>query len=430
MTTRRRPRRDEALPTMPYLVPYVGRPVAPVKKTSVYLPEGLKARLAAVALRSGRSEAQLVRLAVERLVDSEPPQGSVGRAEDPVVRRHRRAAALVGLGMGPGDPGLVTARTVVELRAADRVLAPSTDLASVGRAEIIVREVAPDVVVERVGFVMELGGGARSKALAAAAERVVSALDAGERVAFVTLGDPNVYSTFSSLADEVRARRPDVPIETVPGIMAFQDLAARAGTVLVDGDERLVLVPARAGSDPTVLAAAVADPSAALVVYKGGGRLPEVARLLADAGRLDGAVLGELLGLPGGRVAAVADVAGQPATYLATVVVPPVRTGSAAARLERPNEREGAARQRRTREAALKPAGAGRRGATGTSRSEQAGTNGPDRSRDDAAAPAPAAAPGTESAGGAGGARPQRPGAGGHEAAAPAPRPRRRRAAS
>ncbi len=315
---------------MPYVVPYA-HGCDPVKKTSVYLPEGLKARLTAVALRSGRSEAQLVRLAVERLVDAEPAPGPVVRTEDPVVRRHRREPTLVGLGMGPGDPGLVTARTVAELRAADRVLAPSTDLASVGRAEIIVREVAPDVAVERIGFVMELDGGARSSALARAAERVVIALDAGERVAFVTLGDPNVYSTFSSLAEEVRARRPGVPIETVPGIMAFQDLAARAGTVLVDGDERLVLVPARAGSDPAVLAAAAADPSAAVVVYKGGGRLPELARLLAEAGRLDGAVLGELLGLPGGRMAPVREVADRPASYLATVVVPPVRPPRSAA---------------------------------------------------------------------------------------------------
>ena len=311
---------------VPYVVPYaVAAPGRAVKKTSVYLPDGLKARLAAVARRSGRSEAQLIRLAVERLVDAEPSLGPLARTEDPVLRRHRQPPALVGLGMGPGDPGLVTARTVAELRAADRVLAPSTDLASLGRAEIIVREVAPDVAVERIGFVMEVGGEARTKALAAAADRVVAALDAGERVAFVTLGDPNVYSTFSSLAEEVRARRPAVPIETVPGIMAFQDLAARAGTVLVDGDERLVLVPARAASNPGALADAVADPSAAVVVYKGGGRLPELARRLADAGRLEGAVLGELLGLPGGRVAAVADVAGQPATYLATVVVPPVR---------------------------------------------------------------------------------------------------------
>lgn len=296
-----------------------------MKKTSVYLPEGLKARLAALAGRAGRSEAQLVRVAVERLVASEPAFGPVARTEDPVVQRHRAEPALVGLGMGPGDPGLVTVRAVAELRSADRVLAPSTNLASMGRSEIIVREVAPDVVVERVGFVMEVDGAARSSALAAAADRVVDALDAGERVAFVTLGDPNVYSTFSSLADEVRARRPDVPIETVPGIMAFQDLAARSGTVLVDGQERLVLVPARAGSEPTMVADAAADPSAAVVIYKGGGRLPELAEVLGDAGRLEGAVLGELLGLPGSRMAMVADVADRPATYLATVIVPPVR---------------------------------------------------------------------------------------------------------
>jgi len=296
-----------------------------VKKTSVYLPEALKDRLAELALRTGRSEAQLLRAAVERLVASEPAFGPVGRAEDPVVVRHRPAPGLVGLGMGPGDPGLVTMRTVAELRRADRVLAPSTNLASMGRSEIVVREVAPDVAVERVRFVMELDGDARSQALAAAADRVVAALDAGERVAFVTLGDPNVYSTFSSLAEEIRARRPAAPIETVPGIMAFQDLAARSGTVLVDGDERLVLVPARAGSDPALISTVADDPSAAVVVYKGGGRLPELAKVIAQAGRLDHAVLGELLGLPGGRVARVADVADRPATYLATVIVPPVR---------------------------------------------------------------------------------------------------------
>ena len=49
-----------------------------MRKTSVYLPDGLKARLADVARRTGRSEAQLVRLAVERLVASEPAPSAAG----------------------------------------------------------------------------------------------------------------------------------------------------------------------------------------------------------------------------------------------------------------------------------------------------------------------------------------------------------------
>jgi precorrin-2/cobalt-factor-2 C20-methyltransferase len=299
-----------------------------MRKTSVYLPDGLKARLADMARRSGRSEAQLVRLAVERLVASElvaAGPAATGVRDDPVVSRNRTTPGLVGVGMGPGDPGLVTARAVAALRAADRVLAPTTSAAAVGRAEAIVREAVPDVPVERVVFVMETDGAARSAALAAVADRVVDLLDVGERVAFVTLGDPNVYSTFASVADEVRRRRPSVPVESIPGIMAFQDLAARSGTVLVDGDERLVLVPAHRGDGAAAVALAAADERAAVVVYKGGGRLPELAATLAAAGRLDGAVLGELLGLPGGRVARVADVADRPATYLATLVVPPVR---------------------------------------------------------------------------------------------------------
>ncbi len=302
-----------------------------MKKTSVYLPDGLKARLAEVARRTGRSEAQLVRQAVERLVASEPvaaASASAGPREDPVIARNQPGPRLVGVGMGPGDPGLLTARAAHVLRGADRVLAPTTSASAVGRAEAIVREAVPEVVVERVVFVMETDGAARSAALTAVAERVVALLDVGEVVAFVTLGDPNVYSTFSSVAEEVRARRPGVPVETVPGIMAFQDLAARAGTVLVDGRERLLLVPAHGSGGPdAVAAAAAADPGTALVVYKGGSRLPELAAGLARAGRLEGAVLGELLGLPGGRVAAVADVADRPATYLATLVVPPVRGG-------------------------------------------------------------------------------------------------------
>ena len=297
-----------------------------MKKTSVYLPDALKDRLAAVARATGRSEAQLLRLAVERLVASEPAGNApIARREDPVAARYRPGPALVGVGVGPGDPGLVTRRAVEVLRGADRVVAPSTSAQAVGRAEAIVREVAPDVTVERVTFVMEVGTEARAAALEAAADALVAHLDAGERVAFVTLGDPNVYSTFSPLGDAVRRRRPAVPVEVVPGIMAFQDLATRTGTTVVDGTEHLVLVPAHAAAAGATLEAAAADPGAAVVVYKGGAQIGAVAATLAGHQRLEGAVIGELLGLPGGRVAPLAEVADRPASYLATMIVPPVR---------------------------------------------------------------------------------------------------------
>ena len=227
---------------------------------------------------------------------------------------------LIGVGVGPGDPELITARAVRVLGEVDRVFAPSTAVDAVGRAESIVRQACPATVVERLAFEMS-GGEARAIALAAAADRVVECLDAGEEIAFITLGDPNVYSTFPTLASAVRAHRPECPVATVPGITAFQDLAARSGTVLLTATEHLRLVTALDG--PDAVDAALDDPDAAVVVYKGGRHLPAVAKRLADAGRLDGAVAGELLGLPGERIGSAADMAEAPASYLVTVIVPP-----------------------------------------------------------------------------------------------------------
>jgi precorrin-2/cobalt-factor-2 C20-methyltransferase len=230
------------------------------------------------------------------------------------------SGVLVGVGVGPGDPDLLTVRALDQLRRADRIVAPSLGPDAAGRAEAIVRGAAPDLVIERLTFDM---GSDRRTSHAAAAERLLPHLDSGERVAFVTLGDPNIYSTFSALTDALRRLRPQVRIETVPGIMAFQELAARTGVALLDGSESLRLVTALDG--PGDVEMAVEDLDAAVVVYKGGRHLPAIAEALERAGRLEGAVVGELLGLEGERVAAVADSGGQPATYLATIIVPPKR---------------------------------------------------------------------------------------------------------
>ncbi len=236
------------------------------------------------------------------------------------------ARTLVGVGVGPGDPELVTVKAVRVLREADLVLVPVLAYGEEGRAEATVRAHAGHDRIRRVVFALGAAGdaGRREAAWDVAAAETAAAFTAGAAlVAFATIGDPNIYSTFTYLAASARALVPGLTVRTVPGITAMQDLAARSGTVLCEGQETLTLLPLTAGIDRFRAALATND---TVVGYKSGRHLPEVLATVRAAGRLDVAVHGASLGLPGEDIRPAAAVDG-PAPYLSTLLVPGTRTG-------------------------------------------------------------------------------------------------------
>jgi precorrin-2/cobalt-factor-2 C20-methyltransferase len=165
--------------------------------------------------------------------------------------------------------------------------------------------------------------GARARNWNAAGEAIAAVARAGGTAAFATIGDPNLYSTFTYVAHTVRALVPGVEVRTVPGITAMQDLAARSGTVLAEGSEPLTLFPYTAGDGR--LRGAL-DSGDTVVVYKGGRHLPEVLDAVRDAGRLDDSVYGEQLGLAGEEIARADERTGA-GPYMSTVIVPARRNG-------------------------------------------------------------------------------------------------------
>lgn len=230
---------------------------------------------------------------------------------------------LIGVGMGPGDPELVTVKAVRVLREADLVVVPVMNADEQGRAEATVRAHVGHDRVQRLVFALDDRGGAtpaRREAWEEAADAVADALRSKDSVAFATIGDPNVYSTFTYLADAVRERLPEVEVSSVPGITAMQDLAARSGTVLCEGTESLALLPLTAGIEAFEQAVAHFD---SVVAYKGGRQLAAVREVLARHGRLDEAVFGAALGLPGEQIGSLPE---GPAPYLSTVIAPARRT--------------------------------------------------------------------------------------------------------
>ncbi|MYS21742.1 precorrin-2 C20-methyltransferase /cobalt-factor II C20-methyltransferase [Streptomyces sp. DvalAA-14] len=245
------------------------------------------------------------------------------------------AMRLTGVGVGPGDPELVTVKGVRVLRAAGAVVVPVMDSGELGRAEATVRHYVPESAVVRVVFALNerTDRARREAAWDAAGARVAELLRAHGTVAFATIGDPNVYSTFTYLAGTVSGLLGDgepLTVETVPGITAMQDLAARSGAVLAEGTEPLTLVPVTAGA--AVLKDALEGPGT-VVAYKFGRLAAEVAAALRATGRTEGAVWGSSLGLPEESIRSAAELPDGPLPYLSTLIAPARRDGGRGGKL-------------------------------------------------------------------------------------------------
>ncbi|MEU8982266.1 precorrin-2 C(20)-methyltransferase [Streptomyces sp. NPDC058251] len=242
------------------------------------------------------------------------------------------SSKLIGVGVGPGDPELVTVKGVNALRTAEVVVVPVMDTGERGRAEATVLHYVPEEKVVRVVFALNerTDRERREAAWDAAGARVAELLQRHAVVAFATIGDPNVYSTFTYLAHTIGELVPGTEIATVPGITAMQDLAARSGAVLTEGTEPLTLVPVTAGA--AVLKDALNGPGT-VVAYKFGRQAREVAEALRETGRIDDAVWGSALGLEEESIRPAAELDGGPLPYLSTLIAPARRDGGRGGKL-------------------------------------------------------------------------------------------------
>ena len=210
-------------------------------------------------------------------------------------------ASVYAVGVGPGDPELVTRKAERILRSVDVILAPvsnpSEASVALGTIREFIDESRQEIVVHQFPMTSD-----RSRLVPAwqeAAALIAAHAEAGRSVAFITIGDPLFYSTFIYLLRILREQWPQLPIDIIPGISSINAAAAEAALPLVEGDEKMVVIPATAGIEQIITALAHYE---TVVLLKVKPVFSEIIALLRATGREQSTVFVERVGSPRQKV--------------------------------------------------------------------------------------------------------------------------------
>jgi precorrin-2/cobalt-factor-2 C20-methyltransferase len=149
-----------------------------------------------------------------------------------------------GIGVGPGDPELLTLKAYRILNEVDVICIPKSKMERDSVALNIVRPLLKEEkeIVE-LHMPMTKDAAVLEQEWQAGAAIIASYLQKGKNVAFITIGDAMLYSTYTYLMARVKAIDPDVEVASVPGITSFAASAAALNVPLAEGEERLAIIP-------------------------------------------------------------------------------------------------------------------------------------------------------------------------------------------
>ncbi|WP_374986717.1 precorrin-2 C(20)-methyltransferase [Streptomyces fradiae] len=240
---------------------------------------------------------------------------------------------LYGVGLGPGDPSLMTLRAVEAIAKADVV---AYHCARHGRSiarSIAAKHLREDHIEERLMYPLTVettdhpGGyrGALNDFYEEASARLAAHLDAGRTVAVLAEGDPLFYGSYQHMHKRLAHR---YETEVVPGVTSVSAAAAAIGKPLVEAEEVLTIIPGTLSEDELTARLAATDSA---VVMKLGRTFPAVRRALEHTGRLADAHYVERATMDGERTERLADVDPESVPYFSVAVLPSrVDTGPAA----------------------------------------------------------------------------------------------------
>lgn len=220
---------------------------------------------------------------------------------------------LYGIGVGPGDPELMTQKAVRLLKECDVVAGPQA-----GESEKTAFKIAEPFIQGKPVLCCDMPMTRDRERLSAchdqAADQICALLAQGKTVAFLTLGDPSVYSTYWYVHKRVAAR--GYAAQMVPGVPSFCAAAAALGRALCEGDEMLHIIPASHTSTDEGLSL-----PGNKVLMKAGKAILTVREKMKAQGTLQQAALVERCGMKGERIITDLDSLDDPTGYFSIILV-------------------------------------------------------------------------------------------------------------
>lgn len=221
---------------------------------------------------------------------------------------------LYGVGLGPGDPDLLTLKAARLISGAGVIAYPA-----LAGGESFARSIAAGLIPEGCREIvmdvpMTVERGPAQAAYDTGAAEISAVLDGGDDVVCLCEGDPFFYGSFMYLFARLADR---YEVEVVPGVTSVSACAARAGRPLVARNERLTVLP---GPLPEVALRERIGGAEAVAIMKVGRHMSKIRGVIDDLGLLDRAVYVQRVGLPDEVVVPLAD-APEDAPYFSMILM-------------------------------------------------------------------------------------------------------------
>jgi precorrin-2/cobalt-factor-2 C20-methyltransferase len=236
---------------------------------------------------------------------------------------------LTAVGLGPGDPELVTMKGVRAIQAAQLVFVPRSQEGEQSLALRIAQPwLKPQQQVIELPLPMTQETGRLISAWQAAADEIgaaFAALPTGmpRQGVYLLLGDPLLYGTFTYIWGELAERHPEIQVEIVPGVTSFAAAAAQAQFVLGTTSDRVVILPASYETEAAQLRRLLVDFDT-IILMKVGGVMPQILVALEELELLEAAMYAERVGMPEEYIVqgqALQSLKGQRRPYLSLLIV-------------------------------------------------------------------------------------------------------------